>query len=374
MASALTGKSLLSRLTAVPAKYPFYFGVGISCVKTSFSDYLVQKLVERKEKVDWKRNAAFAAFGFFYLGGVQYGIYVQLFGRMFPNAGKFASKPIREKLKDTKGMFNVGAQVLLDQCLHHPLMYFPAFYCTKELVMSEKPDLSKAITNYRSNMKEDMIALWKIWVPATLINFAFMPMYARIPFTAGVSLLWTMVLSAMRGGDVVHGDDMVGGAVTGATLRIVEEGFEELFYSCPVDLDRSMSHIVLSATGPDKVGLVATLARAVAEQGGNVTHSKMVRLGQDFIVMMHISIPPEQQTKLLSSLNRNKDLKPLNIRTSGLTRRGTGNYQQAVMGLRMHCVGEDRYVDNIARCMNWSFNVVGYLHGRLHSSMLFHHV
>lgn len=29
--------------------------------------------------------------------------------------------------------------------------------------MSEKPDLSKAITNYRSNMKEDMIALWKIW-------------------------------------------------------------------------------------------------------------------------------------------------------------------------------------------------------------------
>jgi len=169
-----------------------------------------------------------------------------------------------------------------------------------------------------------------------------MPMYARIPFTAGVSLLWTMVLSAMRGGDVVHGDDMVGGAVTGATLRIVEEGFEELFYSCPVDLDRSMSHIVLSATGPDKVGLVATLARAVAEQGGNVTHSKMVRLGQDFIVMMHISIPPEQQTKLLSSLNRNKDLKPLNIRTSGLTRRGTGNYQQAVMGLRMHCVGEDR--------------------------------
>ena len=85
MASALTGKSLLSRLTAVPAKYPVYFGVGISCVKTSFSDYLVQKLVERKEKVDWKRNAAFAAFGFFYLGGVQYGIYVQLFGRMLPS-------------------------------------------------------------------------------------------------------------------------------------------------------------------------------------------------------------------------------------------------------------------------------------------------
>ena len=27
-----------------------------------------------------------------------------------------------------------AAQVGLDQCLHHPLMYFPAFYCTRECI------------------------------------------------------------------------------------------------------------------------------------------------------------------------------------------------------------------------------------------------
>jgi predicted amino acid-binding ACT domain protein len=182
-------------------------------------------------------------------------------------------------------------------------------------------------------------------VPATLINFAFMPMYARIPFTAAVSLVWTMVLSAMRGGDVVHGDDMVGGAVTGATLHLVEEGFEELFYSCPVDLDKAMSHVVVSASGPDKVGWVSMLARAVADHGGNVTHSKMVRLGKDFIIMMHISIAPEHQKNLVCGLNNNKELKPLNLRTTCLQRRGTGKFEQAAMGLRIHCVGEDRYVD-----------------------------
>lgn len=81
--------------------------------------------------------------------------------------------------------------------VHHPLMYFPAFYCTKELVMADKPDFGKVIADYKQNMKEDLLALWKIWLPATLFNFAFMPMHLRIPFAAGVSLLWTGVSASL---------------------------------------------------------------------------------------------------------------------------------------------------------------------------------
>lgn len=333
--------SFATRLKSIPVKYPFYFGVGLSCVKTSASDLLVQKVVEQRETIDWRRNSAFAAFGFFYLGGVQYSIYVNLFGRMFPNAAKFAKLPIRDKIKDIKGMFQLGAQVFLDQCVHHPLMYFPAFYCTKEIVMSENPNISKCLADYKKNMWEDLDALWKIWVPATLVNFAFMPMHARIPFVAGVSLLWTCVLSAMRGGDVVHGQDMAGGAVTGATLKMMEEGIGEL-WTCPVELDSHMSHVVISASGPDKVGWVAILARTVANEGGNVTHSKMVRLGQEFIILMHVAVQPEKQKTLIRNLASNKELEPLNLRTTGLTRRRTGKYEKAVMGLRIHCVGQDK--------------------------------
>jgi hypothetical protein len=97
--------------TQIPAKYPFAFGVGLSCVKTSFSDLLVQKVVERREEVDWKRNAAFAAFGFVYLGGVQYALYVPIFSRLFPQASKFAAKPLRAKLRDFKGMAQLIGQV-----------------------------------------------------------------------------------------------------------------------------------------------------------------------------------------------------------------------------------------------------------------------
>jgi predicted amino acid-binding ACT domain protein len=223
-------------------------------------------------------------------------------------------------------------------------MYFPAFYCTKELVMADKPDIGKCLANYRENMPEDLRALWKIWVPAMIINFSFMPMYARIPFAAGVSLLWTMVLSAMRGGDMVHGEELVGGAVTGATLKVMEEGFVEFFHS-PVDLDRNMNHICISASGPDKVGWVALVAAEVAKDGGNVTHAKMMRLGNEFIVLMHVSVKPEQQYALIKNLKCNTELKPLNIRTTNLTRRMTGKYEKAVHGLKIHCIGEDRYAD-----------------------------
>ena len=242
-------------------------------------------------------------------------------------------------------MFQCAGQVFIDQAVHHPFMYFPAFYCTKELVMHpENPDLLKALTDYKNNMKEDLLALWKVWVPGTIINFAFMPMYARIPFVAGISLLWTCILSTMRGGDVAHGEDMAGGAVTGATLTIMKEGFGELFTQ-PLELDRDRSHIVLTASGHDKAGWVAQLSRAVADAGGNVTHSKMARLGQEFIIQMHIAVPPEEQRQLLNTLKRSKTLKPLNINTRTIMRRNTGTFDAPLAGIRVRCVGADKYVN-----------------------------
>ena len=334
-----------SKAKEVPAKYPFMFGVVLSGTKTSVVDLLVQKVVEKKEKIDWKRNAAFATFGFVYLGGVQYFIYVPLFGRLFPNAAKFAAKPLKEKIKDVKGIRSLGMQIFLDQCVHHPLSYFPVFYITKELIMSastgDEPDFSRSFDNYRKNIKEDMIALWKIWVPATLVNFAFMPMHMRIPYTAGVSLAWTCVLSSMRGGDTLHGDEMVGGAVTGNSYHIFMEGLDE-FNTSPVELDVNMDHVSISAAGKDRPGMVAQLASHVAREGGNVTHSKMVRLGEEFIIQMHVALPKEESESFSKSLKRSEDFKELDIQATRLSRRETKLKRKAVMGMKIHCVGKDR--------------------------------
>jgi len=328
------------KITRVPKLYPFAFGICISTCKTSGSDLLVQKVIEKKENVDWKRNFAFASFGFFYLGGIQYALYVPIFGRMFPNAGSFAAKSIKNKLKDGKGMLAVGAQVFIDQCIHHPILYFPVFYTIKEFVMKPEPSVRNALQTYKNNFTEDIPALWKIWMPATIINFAFMPMWGRIPTVAMTSMVWSCILSAMRGGDVAHADDMAVGEITGANYTLIREGLTELF-SCPVDADRTLSHVYISAAGPDRVGWVSKIAGKVAEFDGNITHSKMVRLGGEFIILMHVGVPPTKKLGMVAALKSDKGLDPLNIRTSFLSRRQTGGFEEAIMGVRIHCVGPD---------------------------------
>jgi len=101
------------RMKTVPIRYPFMFGMGLSTVKTSTSDLLVQTTLEQREKIDWRRNLAFASFGMFYLGGVQYMIYVPLFSRMFPQAASFAAKSIKEKMKD----FRVSVSSVKSLCI-----------------------------------------------------------------------------------------------------------------------------------------------------------------------------------------------------------------------------------------------------------------
>jgi predicted amino acid-binding ACT domain protein len=215
---------------------------------------------------------------------------------------------------------------------------------TKEFVMQKNPDLSRCLAEYRTNMREDLLALWKIWVPATAVNFAFMPMYARIPFVACTSLLWTCVLSAMRGGDLAHGEELAGGAVTGATLHIMEEGLHDRLFTETVKLEPNKDHIVLTASGRDKPGWVALLSRTIAEAGGNITQSKMVRLGDEFIILMHVSCASKEQNNLVRKIRSTESLKPLNIKCNTISRRKTGTYQEPLSGVHIRCVGADQYV------------------------------
>ena len=125
---------MLGTIARIPMTNPFVFGVVFSTFKTSFSDWVVQRFVERRKEIDWRRNGTFAAFGCFYLGGVQYMIYVPFFQRIFPTAKAFTELPFAKKMTDFAGQRTVAYQVFIDQFVHHPLLYFPFFYTLKELV------------------------------------------------------------------------------------------------------------------------------------------------------------------------------------------------------------------------------------------------
>lgn len=337
---------MASLLLHVARTYPFRFGVIFSGCKTSVSDLIVQLGIEQREQIDWRRNAAFACFGFGYLGVVQYTLYVPIFGRLFPRTADFAAKPLREKMVDFRGQAAVVAQVFLDQCVHHPFAYYPAFYLTKEIVTCPTdPDFGRALSNWRTNFWPDLYALWQIWVPATMFNFSFSPMWMRIPVVATTSLVWTMVLSAMRGAEktkplagVAASSDVIleageveepilGAHVSARTMEIlarglarrglihhIEEEPKMVVESTSEDpekkkLKRTLTlasddkaHICVTATGPDRVGMVSMLTRYVFENGGNITDSKMLRMEDEMVIVMHVSCDAEISSDFRASL------------------------------------------------------------------------
>ncbi len=167
-------------------RHPVATGVWTSGLKTSAADAFAQKVLEGRDEMDWKRHATFCTFGFLYLGGFQYWLYnvkfTQWCGPITSKFGHKASAPIK---------------TFIDQAIHHPFVYFPTFYAIKASVAG-KP-MSYAVDKYKSEIWTSVKTLWTVWVPLQLINFAFVPRHLRVPYVAGVSFGWTMILSVMQG-------------------------------------------------------------------------------------------------------------------------------------------------------------------------------
>ena len=60
--------------------------------------------------------------------------------------------------------------------------------------------------------------------------------------------------------------------------------------------------LVMTIIGPDRTGLVESVARAVAEHGGNWLESRMCRLGGEFAGILRVEIPVEKKSALLAAL------------------------------------------------------------------------
>ena len=66
--------------------------------------------------------------------------------------------------------------------------------------------------------------------------------------------------------------------------------------------------LVMTIFSPDRTGLVESIARTVAEHGGNWLESRMCRLGGEFAGILRIEIPAEKKSALLAALQKISDL------------------------------------------------------------------
>ena len=62
--------------------------------------------------------------------------------------------------------------------------------------------------------------------------------------------------------------------------------------------------LVMTIISPDRTGVVESIARVVAEHGGNWLESRMCRLGGEFAGILRIEIASEKKTALLDALQQ----------------------------------------------------------------------
>lgn len=175
-------------------------------MKTSIADLVVQK-AEGKKEIDWDRNAVFTAFGFAYLGVAQWFIYVTLFTRLCPNAVRFSNLSWADKLKDKAGQKDLIKQTVYDNFLHYTFIYYPVFYTFKEAINSRTKEGSTLMSTvegglqkYKKNCVQDNLYMWSLWIPGDLLVYA-VPIWMRLPLNHAISLVWTMILSNLRGSE-----------------------------------------------------------------------------------------------------------------------------------------------------------------------------
>ena len=129
---------------------------------------------------------------------------------MFPRAGIFAAKTLRNKLNDFRGCKDLVGQVFMDNFIFIPFLFFPTYYFTKEIIMpSSNPPVWETTgisgtlrliwNRYSSNFIDDVTMTTKIWIIADIINFGIIPPHFRVSFMAMISFGYTVVLSWMRG-------------------------------------------------------------------------------------------------------------------------------------------------------------------------------
>jgi glycine cleavage system regulatory protein len=94
--------------------------------------------------------------------------------------------------------------------------------------------------------------------------------------------------------------------------------------------------LVMTIIGPDRTGLVESVARVVAEHGGNWLESRMCRLGGEFAGILRVEIPAEKKSALLAALQK---ISGLNVTVrDAATKTSPKNVRQT----KLEIVGSDR--------------------------------
>lgn len=99
-----------------------------------------------------------------------------------------------------QGSRRVSARALTNRVAYDQLLMAPTglvFFLGSMGLMEGRP-LEKIQEKYSDLFIPAIIANWKVWPAAQLINFRFMPLAYRVPFQSACGVFWTLYLSLLN--------------------------------------------------------------------------------------------------------------------------------------------------------------------------------
>lgn len=178
------------------AKYPLATAVAVGGFKNISCDLMVQKVVEQRETIDWKRLRFMAVFGVLYLGFFQYKFLVQGTPHFFGIASKKSPTVAELRAYATK-------VVLFDNFFHMPFMYLPTFFMLRELSCRDHGTwmqyVDGSLTSWKNAFANDVALSLAIFTPVQAFNFYVLPPHLRIPSLMGAGFVYITALSILHG-------------------------------------------------------------------------------------------------------------------------------------------------------------------------------
>eukprot|EP00986_Skeletonema_menzelii_P001425 scaffold378_cov131-Skeletonema_menzelii.AAC.6 len=160
--------------------------------RAAIADSIAQRLDECNEEFDLKRCCAMVLYS-----GVILGLCCEMmFNHLFPIMFRGERNPLLLAAK----------MALFDVFVNAPLIWLPPAYIVQALAY--RYPKREAIQKYVTDVKENGLLqkYWSLWLPASLVNFLFVPAHFRVAFVAGVGFFWMIILSLVANKNDVDQD------------------------------------------------------------------------------------------------------------------------------------------------------------------------
>lgn len=144
-------------------------------------DQICQRFIETEGDggVSWKRSLAMTIFCGYYQGGVDTYIY-HLYHYKLP-------------IPRSMSTFGKGMIIsLIDNFIHVPLLYTPAFYSTLGLL--QQHSMSETIDTMKREYYSTITLCWSMWIPLQLVNFTIVPRRYQVVIVMIESLLVVLLI------------------------------------------------------------------------------------------------------------------------------------------------------------------------------------